>query len=151
MNNTTNSTLLDQTLDSLADAPAINPWAPGAYLAKLTLEAKVINLKDTVLVNLTHIDTAELAKPTDTPPKTGDKTNIMLMLVRNDGKPNEISQGQLKQILLKLRAQGLPGATTKEMIEATKDGITVACVLGQRENTTNGTFNNTLVKFEVQG
>jgi hypothetical protein len=138
--------ILDSTLDDLADFPEVKPYPAGTYVVNFSLSTKEINKKPAVEAKLVLVEVAELASPTDTAPVAGDETTLLMILINNDGAANEYSQGQLKNILAKLKEAGVPGDSPREMIAATKDGIPAAVTLGVR--TKNDRTNNTLSKIE---
>jgi len=140
--------LLDATLDDLADLPSFKAFPPGVHLCKMFLAIKEINKKPAVEAKLVHKETLELTNPTDIPPNAGDETTVLYILKNNDGSANEIAQGQLKGILSKLKAAGVEGGSTREVIEAV-NGIEIAAVTAQRENKQTGDKNTTLKSFEL--
>lgn len=141
--------ILDATLDDLADLPSIKAFPAGVHVCDMSLEAKVVNKKPTVFVNLKVLETLEMSDPSAIAPKTNDETSIMFMLKNNDGTSNEINQGLLKNILTKLKSNGVSGDSNREIIAATRNGVRVTAVTGQRLNSQSGDQQTTLIKFEV--
>ncbi len=129
--------LLDGTLDDLADMPEFKPFAPGAHKLKLKFEEKLINELKCVELNLTMVEVVELSNPEDTPPASGDTTNVLYMLQKKDdnGKKvaNDLGQGQLKEVLRAL-APEFPEAKSSRDIMAAANGYEILGVTGIREN-----------------
>jgi hypothetical protein len=138
--------LLDQTLDDLADMPAIQLWPNGAH--KATVEFKVDKEKQSVQLAMVYVECLELADPTQTPPAPGDKNSVFFYLKNKDGKANEYAQGALKNILSSIKAVG--GSTSSEVMENAK-GCEVAVVtkirMGKGEYV--GRDNLDVVKMEL--
>lgn len=124
--------LLDATLDDLADMPEFKPFPAGAHRANLTLELKPVNNVPSIDVQLKGIETMELANPEDTPIAPGDSTNVLLMLKKKDGTKNELSEGKLKEILKPLQAH-FGTASNRETMEASK-GVEVLVVTKIRQD-----------------
>lgn len=135
--NTPNATLvsiddlLDATLDDLADVPEFKPFPVGTHQCTLEIASKVIAEKAAVEWKLTLIETIELANPEATPAKAGDTCSGAFIFTTKDGKPNELAQGQFKEMLRPLQAH-FGTATNRQTMEAA-NGCTVAVTMSQRE------------------
>lgn len=123
--------LLDATLDDLADVPEFKPFPAGTHMCTLNMETKVIADKGAVEWNLTLVSTLEMADPTATPPAAGDTCSGAFMFTTKDGKPNEIAQGQFKEMLRPLQAHF--GTTTNRETMAMANGCEVVVTMSQRE------------------
>ena len=137
--------LLDDTLDSLADLPVNKPYPVGTHRVILNFEEKVINTKPAVQLKLKGIETAELGDPTkDVPIDSGQETQLLYILKNNDGTANEISQGQLKNILTPLvEAGAISGRSTRELLLAC-NGLEVLVTTGLRQNKETKEFSTTV-------
>jgi hypothetical protein len=94
-------TLLDGTLDDLADLPEFKPFPPGAHRCTVIFIRKEINKHPSVEVGLKAIETVELANPTeDTPLTAGAEASVAYML------DNEIGQGQFKELMKAFAKEG---------------------------------------------
>jgi len=105
--------LLDGTLDDIADMPEFKPFAAGAHVCTLKVEQKTIG--DTKApafeVTLTVVETQELANPEkDEAPKPGDSTNVLYMM------NNELGQGSFKK-LLAAAAESFGPKKNRELID----------------------------------
>lgn len=122
--------LLDETLDDLADLPQSKPFPAGAHKASMVVsrDAKKPSL---YFAKFTHQETLEVSAPTADLPKAGDEAVMFIHTKKKDGTPNEFGQGQLKMILAPL-AEKLGTKNITELLEATKSGIDVAIVSGVR-------------------
>lgn len=100
-------TLLDSTLDDLADIPEFKPFPVGAHRCTINWDIKEINGKKCPELKLTAVETVELSEtnPEGTLPlNAGDTTNVLFQLVKKDGTANDIGQGQFKETLKPLAA-----------------------------------------------
>ena len=136
MSNTTNNfldidSLLDATLDDLADVPEFKPFPTGSHQCTITLESKSIGDKPAVEWKLTAIETIELADPTGTPVMAGDTCSGAFIFVGKDGKPNELAQGQFKELMRPLQAHF--GTDTNRQTMEAASGATVVVTMSQRE------------------
>ena len=151
---TTNNTLdsfdsiLDSTLDDLADMPSIQLFPNGAH--KVTVEFIVNREKKSIMVAMVYVDVLELADPTATAPAPGDKNSVFINLLNKDGKTNEYAQGALKLMLQALKAGGVEGASNTEIMDNAK-GTEVAVVTKIRVGKGDyvGRDNLDIVKMEV--
>lgn len=92
--------LLDSTLDKLADMPEFKPFPAGAHKVRLLWTPKKIGTHPAVELSLTAIETIELADATkDTPLEKGAETSVAFML------DNELGQGKFKELMAILKAQ----------------------------------------------
>lgn len=134
MSNTNNfldiDSLLDATLDDLADVPEFKPFPVGTHQCVITLESKVITDKPAVEWKLTAMETVELVNPEDTPVKAGDTCSGAFIFVQKDGQPNELAQGQFKELMKPLQAHFGTGTNRETMAAA--NGATVVVTMTQR-------------------
>lgn len=127
--------ILDSTLDDLADMPEFKPFPAGAHRATITLEVKAVNDIPSLDIKLEGIETVELSNPEDTPIKQGDSTNQLVMLKKKDGTRNEYSEGKMKELLKPLAAH-FGTTTNRETIEAA-NGCEVLVVTKLRKDDRN--------------
>jgi hypothetical protein len=108
--------LLDSTLDNLADLPEFKVFAPGAYNGSVELSVKKMGENSGVELKFTNAETIELSDPTAETAAAGATTSVGFLL------NNEYGQGALKAILESLRAGlQLPDTTTgREIMELSK-------------------------------
>lgn len=106
--------ILDSTLDDLADMPSITPFPNGAHRVKL--EFKVDDKKVSVQVGMTYIECVELAEPTAVSPAPGDKNTVFFNLKKKDGAANEYAQGALKE-LTKVLQPVFGGSSVRETLK----------------------------------
>jgi hypothetical protein len=113
--------LLDATLDDLADLPSFQPFPAGAHKVLATMEAKTINNKSTIELTLKHIEAmeyagivaeADMAKP-------GDTANTLYFL------DNDIGQGKFKNVA-RVFGEALGGSSLREIVEQVTD---IECVV----------------------
>lgn len=106
--------LLDSTLDDLADLPSFKPFPGGAHRVAVTLDYKEINKKPTVEMKLKMIEAIEISEPTDEAPKAGDECNTLYFL------DNDIGQGKFKDVA-KIFGESLGISSIRDIIDQTKD------------------------------
>ena len=129
--------LLDGTLDDLADVPEFKPFPIGTHAVTIKWEIKTVNDKAAVELTLTALETLQLADTSAEPVKAGDSTSVLFQLVKKDGTPNEVAQGQWKGLLAPL-AVHFGTASNRETMEAS-NGATVAVTTGVRTSTNKDT------------
>lgn len=97
------SSILDGTLDALADAPTYEPFHPGSHRALLKFEGYkgktiVINKMPFIAAKFTLVETVELNDSSLTPQVPGSTSDAMFNMA------NEYGQGDLKNVLAPLAA-----------------------------------------------
>lgn len=85
--------LLDETLDDLADLPEFKPFPPGAHRAKARIELKTVNKHPSFELSLRLIEHVELADPAGETLEKGAETSTLFM------RDNEIGQGKFKDLM----------------------------------------------------
>lgn len=125
--------LLDGTLDDLADIPEFKPFPAGAHICTATFVDKATDPKNHVNkhpgyeLNLVAKETAELSDPTnDQPLVPGAKTSILFLL------DNPIGQGNFKKVL-KAVAEKFGAATPRELV-AQVNNLEILIVTKVRQN-----------------
>lgn len=116
--------LLDGTLDDLADVPGYETFHPGAH--KVTINWKRVDKKPAYSLNLTLIESAELANPNDIPQKPGTQTSVMFML------DNEYGQSAFRKIIASL-AEHYGAGSNREIMEKS-EGAECLVVTKKRSN-----------------
>ena len=111
--------LLDATLDDIADLPTFQPFPAGSHRVLASMELKEINGKAAVELSFKMLETLELASPNDAASKEGDTSNTMFML------DNEYGAGNFKKCATPFAA-AMGFKTTREIVEGVKD---VECVI----------------------
>ena len=132
VNTTSIDSLLDGTLDDLADVPEFKPFSAGAHKVIIKWHMKEISSKPVIMLNLTAVETVELKDATDAPIVAGDTTEVMFQLYTKDGRPNEIAQGQWKELLRPLAAH-FGTKSNRETMDAS-NGAECLVVTGIRVN-----------------
>ena len=114
------NSLLDGTLDDLADAPEFKPYPAGTHIVLATLVDKtakkdMVNKHPAFELRFKAISTEELSNPeTDKPLEAGAECNVLYML------DNDMGQGNFKK-LLKTVAEKFGPATPRELAAQVKD------------------------------
>jgi len=119
MNNDMNS-LLDSSIDDLADMPEFAVYTPGAHKVRISFEEKEINATPAVEMKMALIETLELANAGDVAQEPGTESGVLFML------NNEYGQGSLKDVLRPLAA-ATGVSNTRALLEAAK-GMEVTVV-----------------------
>ena len=139
--------LLDGTLDDLADMPSISLFPNGAH--KVTLVSKIDPVKASVMFTMTYVEPLELADPTSATPAAGDKNSVFFNLKKKDGTANEYAQGALKNIVKVLQAR-FGGSTTTEVLQESQNAeIAVVTKIRVGKGEYEGRDNIDIVKVEV--
>lgn len=121
--------LLDGTVDDLADLKAFKPLPIGSYKMQINWELKEINSKPAVSVKLTVQDVLELKNATEVV-NPGDSTTLAFILQKENGERNEMAEGLLKQIVSVLHPV-FGGSSIRETIAAS-EGASILCTLSHR-------------------
>jgi len=121
------ASLLDGTLDDLADRPEFLPFVQGAHTVKLTLIQD--EKKSSVLyAACTLIETLEQADPNETPMEPGTKFRARMDL------SNKFGQGDIKMILA-AAATVFNERSVSKLIESLKtEGMECSVVTENRTN-----------------
>jgi hypothetical protein len=90
--------LLDGTLDDLADAPEFKPFPAGTHRVTLSIAQKKIGTHPAFEVGMKALETIELASSSDAVLIAGATTSVAYMM------DNELGQGNFKKILANLSA-----------------------------------------------
>lgn len=132
--------ILDSTLDDLADIPEFKPFPAGAHKCIINWEFKEIAKQMCPELKLTAIETMELSNPGtvnadgsiagDQPVKQGDTCAQAFVFKKKDGTKNEISEGQFKNIM-KALSTALGTSVNREIIEQSQ-GMEVVAVTAVR-------------------
>jgi len=131
MNDTTNfniDSLLDGTLDDLADKPEFKPFPVGTHRVIFgKFEQKKMGTHPGIDVKVTAKETLELANPNaDAPLSDGDTTNFGFIL------DNEYGQGDFKMVM-KAAAEKFGTKSNRELMEE-MNGAEALIVTNQRQN-----------------
>lgn len=86
-------TILDASLEDLADLPEFKPFAPGVHEVTIELTPKEINKHPSVELNMTMVKTIEMTDPTQEVPAPGATSSVAFML------DNAIGQGKFKELI----------------------------------------------------
>ena len=132
--------LLDASLDDLADLPEFGTYPAGTHKVILQFEKKEINKHPAIELKMKAVETVELSNPTeDAPLSAGAEGNVLFML------DNEFSQGKLKNLLAALAAQ-FGGSSIREVMEAA-NGMEITVVTKVRQNKDKTASYTDLVKL----
>lgn len=92
--------LLDKSIDDLADLPEFKVPDTGVYKLSVVCDTKEINNKPAVTARLTVREVVELVDstiPEEQRAKAGDSFDLMFLLKNDAGEDMEISWGRLKE------------------------------------------------------
>lgn len=123
--------LLDGTLDDVADLPEFIIPNAGTYLAEVKFfGAKKVNDKTGIEFAAVFKELLEPADANDEPQQLPIEANTMFFLFNEDGTPNELGQGQWKE-LLKVCKEITGAEKNTEIMEQSK-GIELILTTGVR-------------------
>ena len=125
MNDMLNS-MLDSTLDDLADLPEFKVYPNGTHRVTISFEEKDVNGHPSVELKMAAIGTEELSNPSDTPLNAGEVGSVLYML------DNEFGQGGLKKVL-QILGKHFGLVNLREIMEASA-GLECLVTTKQRQN-----------------
>jgi hypothetical protein len=137
--------LLDGTLDDLADAPEFKPFPIGAHKIVMKWETKQLDdskekgKKNTIVtLKMKAIETVETPAGSDEVCSPGQEENIGFFLVHHSSpKAMEIGQGAFKEIMKSLAAHY--GAKSNRELMADSEGAEALVTTGLRADKTDKT------------
>lgn len=117
--NTNIDSLLDGTLDDLADLPEFKPFPPGVHRGTIKLAVKEIGDKKhkAVEVALTAIETIEQPAGSEEVVSPGQSDKVLYFLTHDNPKVAEIGQGQFKE-LMKSFAEHFGAQSNRDLMAA---------------------------------
>jgi hypothetical protein len=130
--------ILDKSIDDIADLPSFAVPDTGVYGLRITMEAKAINDKPTVVAHFEVRHVVELADssiPEESRAKAGDKFDRAYFLKTNDGAESDFGLSSLKEFVLPF--ESLAGTKNlREIVQflATPVDITAKVVKRQRKD-----------------
>ena len=133
--------LLDGTLDDLADAPEFKPFPAGTHKVTMTIVQKKIGTHPAFEVGMTAVETLELADTTQEPLKTGATTSVAYMM------DNDLGQGNFKKVLKSLAAH-FGAKSNRELIEDAQN-LEVLVVTKTRQNKEKTQSYTDIVELQV--
>lgn len=128
--------LLDGTLDDLADMPSFKPFAAGMHKVLLKMEIKKIGEHRAVEVGMKMIETLEQSDTAAEPTAPGDETSVLMFLTHSSIQAVELGQGQFKEIM-KAAAEKFGPKSNRELI-ADCNGSEAVVVTGLRDDKKKG-------------
>ena len=126
MSDITLDSMLDVSLDDIADLPEFLVFPAGGHRVTINFEAKKINEHPAVEVTLKLLETLELSDPSETPPEVGAESSVAYMM------DNEFGQGNFKKLLAPLCAHH--GINNVAQVVAASQGMEVLVVTKKRQN-----------------
>ena len=124
--------ILDGTLDDLADLPEFKPFPVGTHKAVLTMEQKVINKHPAIEVKLKALETIELPSGSEAEPVSpGQEGTVLYML------DNELGQGKFKKLLKQLAETYGTDKTNRQIMEESRNAevLVVTTLRSNKEKT----------------
>jgi hypothetical protein len=134
--------ILDGTLDDLADLPEFRPYPAGTHRVNIKFEQKVVNKHPGFELKMKAVETVELpAGSTEEPLAAGAETAVLFLL------DNEIGQGAFKKVLSSL-ANHYGAKSNRELI-AEAQGAECLVVTKQRQNKDKNQTYTDIVELQV--
>lgn len=118
--------ILDSSIDDLADLPEFAVFPNGVHRVIINFEKKTVNNHPSVEMKMKALETVELANAGDTPLEAGTESSVLFML------DNEFGQGSFKSIM-KVLAEATGTSKLSEAMEAAQ-GMEVQVVCKVRQN-----------------
>ena len=134
--------ILDSSIDDLADLPEFQVYPNGSHKVIVSFESKEVNKHPCVEMKMKAVETIELANPaSDTPLEPGTESSVLFML------DNEFGQGKFKTIM-KTFAEATGTQKIYEAMEAAQGmEVTVICKVRQNKDKTQSYTDVTKVIF----
>jgi len=133
--------LLEGTLDDLADAPEFRPYPAGTHKVTITILQKKIGTHPAFEVNMKAVETIELSNSEETPLTAGATTSVAYMM------DMELGQGNFKKILSSLSAHY--GAKSNRDLIAEAQNAEVLVVTKVRQNKDKTQSYTDIVELQV--
>lgn len=133
--------LLDGTLDDLADAPEFKPFPAGTHKVVIAITQKKIGTHPAFELSMKAVETIELSNPEDTPLAAGATTSEAFMM------DNELGQGNFKKILKSL--SDFFGAKSNRELIAEAQNLEVLVVTKVRQNKDKTQSYTSIVELQV--
>jgi hypothetical protein len=134
--------LLDGTLDDLADLPEFRPYVPGTHRVNFTIEPDQKE-KTVYFAKLSLLETMEQVNPDDKPLEVGCEAKIRYDLT------NQYAQGNFKKLLTALAAH-FGAKSNRELIAEASSPIECLVVTKLVENKKKpGNFYTDVVELQV--
>jgi len=118
--------ILDSSIDDLADLPEFAVYPNGVHRVIINFEKKEVNKHPSVEMKMKALETVELANAGDTPLEAGTEASVLYML------DNEFGQGSFKAIM-KTLGEATGAGKISEIMEAAQ-GMEVQVVCKVRQN-----------------
>lgn len=119
--------LLDSTLDSLADLPEFKIFPAGAYIGPVTLAVKKMGDNTGIELSFVNQEVSELSDPTAEAPAVGATTSVGFLL------NNEYGQGAFKEVISALKeGLQLPETMSNREVMEVSAGTICMVVFGVR-------------------
>lgn len=133
--------LLDGTLDDLADAPEFKPFPAGTHKVTITIVQKKIGTHPAFEVGMKAVETIELSNSDETPLAACATTSVAYMM------DNDIGQGNFKKVLASL-ANHYGQKSNRELI-ADAQNAEVLVVTKVRQNKDKTQSYTDIVELQV--
>jgi hypothetical protein len=140
--------LLDGTLDDLADMPEFKPFPAGTHRVTVHFEQKLVNNFPGFEIKLKALETVELpAGSTAEPVAKGTETSVFYFFKHTNPITAELGQGKFKEVMKSLAANFGPH-TNRELLELAQ-GAEVLVTTDQRKGKQAGQIYTELVALQV--
>lgn len=134
--------ILDGTLDDLADLPEFRPYPTGTHRVNIKFEQKVVNKHPGFELKMKALETVELPSgSTEEPLAAGAETSVLFLL------DNEIGQGAFKKVLSSL-ANHYGAKSNRELIAEAQNAECLV-VTKQRQNKDKTQTYTDIVELQV--
>lgn len=140
------NSLLDGTIDDLADLPEFKPFPAGTHIVTLKIIDKTaqkdrVNNHPGFEIKMKAVETLELANSDDTPLTPGAEAGVLYLL------DNPIGQGSFKKLLASA-AEHFGAKSNRELIQDLQ-GATVVVVTRTRQNKEKTQTYTDIVEMKV--
>ena len=133
--------LLDGTLDDLADLPEFRPYPAGTYRLRFSVEADK-KLKQIYFAKLKVLETVELTDASETPVEAGAETSVRYDL------SNQFGQGNFKKLMSSV-AEHYGSKSMRELLEEVRNPVEAVAVVKQNVNKKDGKIYTDIVEIQI--
>lgn len=131
--------ILDSSIDDLADLPAFQTYPNGHHRVIINWESKEVNKHPCMELKMKAVETVELSNPDDAPLTAGTESSVLFML------DNEFGQGKFKTLIKQL-AEATGTSKISEAVDAS-NGMEVGVICKVRQNKDKSQSYTDVTKF----
>lgn len=134
--------LLDISLDDLADLPEFGIYPSGAHRVTIDFESKTVANHPSIEMKMKYVEAIELVDAEATPPAAGAESSVLFML------DNEFGQGALKEVMKPL-GEATGCSSVREIMAAAKGMEVVVTTVAKPDKKDPSVMRQNVKKLQV--